>query len=424
MTASSGARDRRKTWQPEPRPDWVARLNEEGHVLNMRSVVPLDENSLLAEARRNTGLDDFGDDGWIEHFRALLKAIEAEANLNLMGRLLTRAEFIIYLEARLRMQDYFKRFPEINEQVIKEPVMLLGHGRTGTTILHETLSCDPQFRIVQRWEALYPAPPPEEATYLTDPRIQKADKFITIYDRITPEWQTMHKYGGDLPVECAEYLYASFLSNVFLFAFQIPSYAEYLARQDPLYTIRWHERVLKFLQWKYKKNHWLLKNPIWIDMIPLVLKVYPDAKIILTHRDPIVVSDSFVSVMGTIFWWRTDDPWAGGMLDDLVLPHHRAKAQQNLIKWMEDGTLRPGYVTNILYQDFVKDPASTIRRIYADLKLPLEETALARMVSYLNNKPKGKFGKFKYGSPDPQALATERQIFQPYQSYFNVPSEI
>src|SRR5678815_1683799 len=293
MTASSAAGDRRATWKPEPRPEWVARLNDEGPVLNMRSVVPLDENSLLAEARRDTGLDDFGDDGWIEHFRALLKAIEAEANLNLMGRLLTRAEFIIYLEARLRMQDYFKRFPEINEQVIKEPVMLLGHGRTGTTILHETLSCDPQFRIVKRWEALYPAPPPEEATYLTDPRIQKAHDFITIYDRITPEWQTMHKYGGDLPVECAEYLYASFLSNVYLFAFQIPSYAEYLGRQDTLYTIRWHERVLKFLQWKYKKNHWLLKNPIWIDMIPLVLKVYPDAKIILTHRDPIVVSDSF-----------------------------------------------------------------------------------------------------------------------------------
>jgi hypothetical protein len=137
-----------------------------------------------------------------------------------------------------------------------------------------------------------------------------------------------------------------------------------------------------------------------------------------------VVSDSFVSVMGTIFWWRTDDPWAGGMLDDLVLPHHRARAQENLIKWMEDGTLRPGYVTNILYQDFVKDPAATIRRIYADLKLPLEQTALARMVAYLDNKPKGKFGKFKYGTPDPQALASERQIFQPYQNYFKVPNEI
>jgi hypothetical protein len=112
------------------------------------------------------------------------------------------------------------------------------------------------------------------------------------------------------------------------------------------------------------------------------------------------------------------------MLDDLVLPHHRARAQANLIKWMEDGTLRPGSVTNVLYQDFVKDPESTLRRIYSDLRLPLGDAALASMLAYLKNKPKGKFLKFKYNSPDPQALATERRIFQPYQSYFNVPSEV
>ena len=424
MDGSSEQRDRRKTWQPAPRPEWVARLNQEGDVLSMRSTVPLDENSLLAEARRNTGLDDFCDDGWLEHFRALLKAIEAEARLNFIGRLLTRCEFINYLEIRLRLQDYFKRFPEIEDEVVKEPVMLLGHGRTGTTILHETLGEDPQFRIVKRWEALYPAPPPEEATYLSDPRIEKAERFITVFDRITPEWKTMHKYGGELPVECAEYLYACFLSNVFVFAFQIPSYAKYLADKDPKYTILWHQRVLKFLQWKYHKKHWLLKNPIWIDLIPQVLEVYPDAKIILTHRDPIVVADSFVNVMGTIFWWRTDDPWAGGMLDDLVIPELRARAQNNLIKWMQDGTLRPGYVSNVLYQDFVKNPEKTIRGIYADLKLTLTESALSRMIAYLDAKPKGKFGRFEYDRPSATAVAAERKVFEDYQTYFKVPNEI
>jgi hypothetical protein len=417
-------KDRRQVWQPKPRPEWVARLNEEGDVLNMRSVVPLDEDSLLAEARKNTGLNDFGDDGWIEHFRALLVAIEKEAKLNFMGRLLTRSEFINYLEIRLQVQDYFKRFPEIDDEVIKEPVMLLGHGRTGTTILHETLSVDPQFRVVKRWEALYPAPPPQERTYLSDPRIAQADKFITIFDRVTPEWKTMHKYGGDLPVECAEYLYACFLSNVFIFAFQIPSYARYLATQDPRYTIRWHERILKFLQWRYKKPHWLLKNPIWIDLIPQVLEVYPDAKILLTHRDPVVVSDSFVNVMGTIYWWRTDDPWSGGMLDDLVIPELRAKAQNNLIKWMEDGTLRPGYVSNILYKDFVRDPAAALQQIYEDLGLALQPEALASMLSYLANKPKGKFGTFEYKSPSAEAISMERKAFKRYQDYFKVPNEV
>lgn len=423
MKAGEKGADRRDTWQPKPRPEWVARLNDEGEVLNMRSVVPLDEDSLLAEARRNTGLSDFGDDGWIDHFRVLLNAIENEADLNFMGRILTRSEFILYLEVRLQLQDYYRRFPEIDDEVIEQPVMLLGHGRTGTTIMHEVLACDPQFRVVKRWEALFPAPPPEQKTYLTDPRIARADKFISIFDRITPEWKTMHKYGGDLPVECAEYLYACFLSNVFIFAFQIPSYAAYLEKQDPRYSIRWHQRVLKFLQWKFKKKHWLLKNPIWIDLIPEVLEIYPDAKIVLTHRDPIVVSDSFVNVMGTIFWWRTDNPWGGGMLDDLIIPEHRSRTQDKLVQWMQDGTLRPGFVANALYQDFVNDPATTIRAIYRDLQLTLDEDVLAGMTAYLEAKPKGKYGKFTYKSSDPEVLAAERKIFEPYQTYFGVPNE-
>lgn len=416
--------DRRERWQPAPRPDWVAKLNEEGELLKIKSIVPLDENSLLGEARSNTGLDDFGEDGWIDHFRVLIRSIEDEAKLNFMGRILTRHEFVQYLENRLRIQEYYTRYPEIDEQVIHEPVMILGHGRTGTTILHEVLSTDPKFRIVKRWEAMFPCPPPEAETYATDERIERADKLITIFDRITPEWKAMHKFGGDLPVECAEYLYASFLSNVFVFSFQIPSYAEYLAQQDVGETIRWHQRYLKLLQWKYKKDHWLLKNPLWIDHIPRVLETYPDAKIVLTHRDPIAVSDSFVNVMGTIFWWRTDDPWGGGMLDDLVMADGRAETHKNLIQWMEDGTLRPGFVSNVQYQDFMTDPVDTLSRLCADLRIPFGEESAEGVRAYLRAKPQGKHGKFEYASADPEQIAEERRRFQAYQTYFNVPDEV
>jgi hypothetical protein len=423
MSDDEATFDRRARWQPAPRPEWVARLNEEGEILDSRSIVPLDENSLLADARRNTGLEDFGDDGWIDHFRVLIQAIEEEAKLNLMGRILTRADMVMFLETRLRIQDYYTRFPEIDEEVIHEPVMILGHGRTGTTILHEVMSTDPQFRIVKRWEAMFPCPPPEPESYDTDPRIERADKLITIFDRVTPEWKAMHKFGGGLPVECAEFLYACFLSNVFVFSYQIPTYAKYLQEQDLGYTIRWHQRFLKLLQWKYKKPHWLLKNPIWIDYIPDVLEVYPDAKIVLTHRDPITVSDSFVNVMGTIFWWRTDDPWGGGMLDSLVMADGRAETHANLMRWMEDGTLRPGFVSNVLYADFMKDPAETIARCCGDLGLPFSDDSAAAIRRYLDAKPKGKHGKFDYERADAEQIAAERERFRAYQEYFGVPDE-
>lgn len=424
MTDEEGTYDRREGWQPAPRPEWVAKLNEEGERLDSRAIVPLDENSLLRSARENTGLDDFGDDGWIDHFRVLIRAIEEEAKLTLMGRILTRSDFVGYLETRLRIQDWYTRHPEIDEQEIHEPVMILGHGRTGTTILHEVLSTHPQYRIVKRWEAMFPCPPPEAGTYESDPRIELAHERITIFDRVTPEWKAMHKFGGDLPVECAEYLYACFLSNVFVFSFQIPSYAEYLAKQDVGYTIRWHRRFLKLLQWRHRKDHWLLKNPLWIDHIPRVLETYPDAKIVLTHRDPITVGDSFVNVMGTIFWWRTDDPWGGGMLDDLVMADGRAETHANLMRWMQDGTLRDGYVSNVLYADFMRDPVDTIARMHADLRLPFDEDSAERVRAYLAAKPQGKHGRFEYERADPAQIAAERERFRTYQEFFGVPDEV
>src|SRR5690606_25672724 len=118
--------DRREEWIPPPRPEWAEQVNELGRLMNIGSVVPLDEESLLAEARRNTGLKDFGDDGWSLHFRALLRAIENEAELNLVGRLLTRSDLLVYLEARLRVIDTYARYPEIEREEIREPVFILG----------------------------------------------------------------------------------------------------------------------------------------------------------------------------------------------------------------------------------------------------------------------------------------------------------
>ena len=104
MSETKPGFDRRERWQPKPRPEWVARLNEEGERLDIRSIVPLDENSLLAQARDNTGLSDFGDDGWIDHFRVLIRAIEEEAKLNFMGRILTRSDLVQFLE-RIRLPN-------------------------------------------------------------------------------------------------------------------------------------------------------------------------------------------------------------------------------------------------------------------------------------------------------------------------------
>lgn len=418
--------DRRTQWKPEPRPRWLAEFNALGSLMNIRSVVPLDMDSLLAEARRNTGLEDFGDDGWRERFQVLLDAVEAEAELNFFGRILTRNDFLVYLQSRLQVVDAYKRHPEIEDEVIREPVFILGFGRSGTTILHEVLSQDPQFRSVRRWEAMFPCPPPEERTYHDDPRIPQAQALVDIVHAISPEWKSMHAWGAELPVEDIEFTYGALFSEVWQNAFQIPSYEKYFAAQDPAPHFDWHRKIIKLLQWKYKKAHWLFKNPTHMPRIPALLRAYPDAKIILPHRDPIASADSVVNVSSSIFYWRSDKLPAPGVGDEWMQVDSRVKQWDDIIAMIEDGTLRPGSFANILYADFIRNPRSTLSAAYRDLGLPLDPAALDAMVAYMEERSKGTHGNTskyrKTGAEDPR-LAEERRQYARYQRYFNVPDE-
>jgi len=419
--------DRRVSWQPQPRPAWLRQLNELGQTLNIKGIVPLDEASLLAEATANTGLTDFGDEEWIRHFRVLLQLIEAEAQLNFFGRLLTRTEFLIYLEARLRITDCYKRHPEIEAEVISEPVFIIGFGRSGTTILHEVLSADPQFRSVRRWEAMFPCPPPATSTYESDPRIARAQDFVDVIHTASPEWKTMHAWGGNLPVEDPEFTLPAFFSEVWPYIFQIPSYEKYFASQDQEYQFWWHKRTLKLLQWKHRKPHWLLKSPTILPRIPALLRTYPDARIIFTHRDPVTSGDSVVNVLGTAYYWRTDDPWSGGVVDEWVMADKRAELWDRVIEWMENGTIAAGSYANCLYQDFMQKPMEALRGIYRDLGLHAPPEAFERMRAYLDSRPVGGQGAAHQYEKRKAAVdavaAAERARYVRYQRYFKIPDE-
>jgi hypothetical protein len=418
--------DRRRRYLHPPRPPWVTRINEEGLVLG-HGVVPLDAESLLATARVNTGLDDFGDDDpddhWRTHFDVLLRAIEREANLNLLGRLLTRSDLLIYLQNRLQVTDWYKRHPQISDEVVREPVFIVGLPRSGTTILHEVLSQDDQFRIVKKWEALFPCPPPEQTSYSSDPRILKAHDLITIQDRISPEWRTMHAVGGELPVECIEFTTSCFLSEMFTASFQVPSYQAHLAAADIGEMYRWHRRMLRLLQWRFKRPHWLFKGCNHEPYIPELLKAYPDARIIFTHRDPIKAVSSVVSVQGTIFGFRTDDPFGRDSYDNWLRLDAVAAMLDQRVRWIQGGLLPQGQVAHIRFADFCAQPIKAIAEVYRALRLELSASSAQRMADYLNAKPKGVFGAHSYATEGEGSLLVERPLFESYQRFFQVPDE-
>ncbi|MDB5424521.1 MAG: hypothetical protein JWQ29_1937 [Phenylobacterium sp.] len=418
--------DRREVFTPAPRPAWMKRLNDLGEGLDIAGVVPLTPASLMQQATANTGLSDFGDDDWLEPFTVLMTAIDTEADLHFAGRILTRAEFLNYLEARLLIVDWCRNHPEVNEDELDRPVFITGYGRSGTTILFEVLSQDPQFRTAQKWEALTPVPPPEAATYRTDPRIAKAENLNQLVQAMIPEHDSMHRAGADLPVESIELEYLSFLSEIFPIILQVPSYAAYLKGRDLTSTFEWQRTILKLLQSRYRGRHWLMKSPSHLLHLEKYLQVFPGMRVIFTHRDPVVTADSLVSFLGTLYWQRTDNLWGDGKIGTQVMAtaDGRAQAWDSVIEMIEDGRIAKGEYANFYYDRFVADPIAEIGSIYDQLGMTLAPETAERMAAYLAAKTKGVHGKHAYEKAPTNAVAGERVHYRAYQSYFAVPNEI
>ncbi|MFP6640339.1 MAG: sulfotransferase [Myxococcota bacterium] len=415
--------DRRTGWIPRPRPEWVRRINLEGLALDAHGVVPLDEESLLRTAMHNTDLSDFGDETWREPFRILLRSLEEEADLNLMGRLYTRSDLLIHLEGRLQIIDWYKKHPEVEDEQIESPVFVVGLPRSGTTIMQEILGADPGSRTVRLWEAKFPCPPPRPNDPTPDPRIARADAIATMQDRITPEWAGMHKVGGDLPVECIEFMYSSFLSDAFSASFQVPTYSNYVANSDASHAFAWHKRVLKLLQSTWRPKRWLLKGPTHIPHLPTLFATYPDAKIVLMLRDPLKALASVVDVCGTLFWMRSDDPFSGDSYGHFLSADPVVANLERMIGWMEDGVIPRERIQPVRYLDFFADPARELRNLYAKLELPLSKESERAMLDYIGNKPKGKFGEHEYETGEHSEIANDREKFRKFQEFFSIQDE-
>src|SRR5262245_51299884 len=203
--------------------DWVGRA--------LRGIGPfasLSEAALLAAATRKTGLSDFGDESFREPLRRLLASLEADAALTPFGRVLARHDLGRLLENRLRVEDVWRRHPEIADAPIRKPIFVVGLPRTGTSILHELLAQDPANRVPMTWEVMYPWPPPARASFESDPRIAEVARHFDGIDRVLPGFQAMHPMGAQLPQECVALTAHDFASLIFHTSYRVPSYQAWL----------------------------------------------------------------------------------------------------------------------------------------------------------------------------------------------------
>jgi hypothetical protein len=400
---------------------WRGIIRQGGRVLEgpARRWLRLDEATLLAAARRRTRCSDFGTPAVHEPLRRLLHSLETEAQLNLMGRIAARTDLTRMLSNRLKLERDRQLHPEIAAERIHRPLFITGLPRSGSTLLHSLLAQDPANRIPLNWETLYPSPPPEAPTYETDARAAMADRQIRWFHRLQPEFRKIHPVGARLPEECVVILSYTFLSFQFSSTYFVPSYQTWLEAQDLRPAYQFHRRFLQHLQWHNRRERWVLKAPPHFPALDALLAVYPDARIILTHRDPLEVVASVASLHAVLrrTFSNAADPKAIGPEVTQMLANDIARGMRLLDRCGPP----PERLLNVWYTDLVRDPVASVRSIYAHFDLPFSSEVEARMRRFLRETLREREERHVYSLAqfglDP---ATERQRYGAYCERFGL----
>jgi hypothetical protein len=385
--------------------------------------VRLDADEMLDEAARRTGLSDFGGDSFLEPYRVFVRAIDREARLHPLGRVISRSDCLNWLENRLQLADARKRDPGIAAEPVERPLVVTGLPRTGTSILHELLAQDPASRAPLHWEVRFPCPAPEAASYETDARIERAERQIQLWNQIVPEYATMHELGARIPVECVQLTTHEFVSEELLGRYQAPSYAAYYAKADLVPAYRFHRAMLQHLQSRCRRERWVLKAPSHLPVLDVLLAVYPDARVVVTHRDPLRILPSVASILYSTMWVRSDEIDTQALLGWFT-GETCAALVERMLAFRASGKVDPGQFHDVRYADLVKEPIPTIAGIYDRFGMTLSAEAERRMRDYLASKPRGKHGEHRYEFEHTGFdLARERERFRPYRERFGLPSE-
>ena len=383
-----------------------------------------DGDAMVEAAMEATGHTDLGEDSWRDGFDRLLDDLDGAARLNDLGRTIVEGEMVNYLTTRLRILDWRHQHPEVADGAIARPIVIVGQPRTGTTILYDLLAQDPSNRAPLTWEVDQPVPPPETATFTTDPRIAESDAIAAMPDLIIPGFTDFHPLGATLAQECVRITGADFRSMIFPTQYDVPAYDRWLLHEsDMAPAYRWHRIFLQHLQSRHAGDRWLLKSPCHLWSLGALLDEYPDALVIQTHRDPVRVISSISALAALLRSMASDEASvtvaAAEYAEDIILGLDRSVAAR------VDGTLPADQVVDVQFGEFMADPFATIGAVYDALGLAFTVEAESRMRAFLETHPgDGGGGGSRYTFADTGLDADElRDRTRAYQEYFDVPSE-
>jgi hypothetical protein len=383
-----------------------------------------DRNRLVDQAMTATGLHDLGEPTWREGLDRLLDDLVAEARLHDLGVEIALAEIVTYLTNRLGITAWHKEHPELQAKPVTRPIVIVGQPRTGTTILYDLLARDPQLRAPLSWEVDRPCPPPDPATYDSDPRIAEVQAGMEVAESLMPGFGAFHPIGARLAQECVRMTAGDFRSMMFVTQYRVPNYNRWLLHEADLApAYRWHRRYLQHLQSRQPAQRWLLKSPAHMWHLAALVAEYPDVVLIQTHRDPLKVVASVSALVAHLRRLASAETSiaeaAATFTDDIFVGLDRSIAAR------VNETIAAERVIDVQFTEFVAEPLAAIERIYERLRLELTQPTRARMSAFLETHPGDGGGagtrySFADTGQDPDEL---RARAKPYQDRFRVASE-
>jgi len=352
---------------------------------------------LLAAAQAETGLEDFGDRHFVKGLTILVDALHKEANLNAMGKMMVYGGFIRLLSNRLRYQNDIKLHPEILDEKIEAPIIILGLPRTGTSKLQRVMSADPGVQRLEFWRTLNPAPFPGEKP--GEPK-ERIDAGLLVEHTLAtqfPGWMARHPMEALEPDEELHIMDMSFECVISWLFSRVPSYYDYICQCDPRSTYDILYKMLQYLQWQdggSRGRPWIMKSPVHIGALDVLLETFPDAIVVHCHRDPRDVVPSFASLI------EEGRKMGSDQVDPVEIGHDMCEywadqLDRNLV--IRD-QLPADRILDFKFEEIVTDVVGVIGKIYKYAGRELTPEAMAAFNDYNARRPKGHWGSYEYSS--------------------------
>ena len=382
----------------------------------MADYCPLTADGLHEAATAQTGLTDFGEQDYRERMSVLLTAFEELPHFTAFGRTYAFSLMLTFLKGRLRVIDHLKRHPEIFDIDTAAPMIIAGLPRTGTTHLHSMLAADPALRALPYWEAQEPLPPPgEEGTI--EPRRERTGEALNISNTLMPYFQLMHEMTIDHIHEDIGLMVQDFASGFFTTLTHLPRWSDYLRDHDQTPGYQFLRMMLAVLahQDGGVPRRWVLKSPQHLEQFVPIMNVFPDATMIITHRDPVDVAVSMATMMTYTMRMSVD------VVDvQTVASYWIGRLDEMLSACLRDHDKLPAERTiDVRFDEFMADDLAMVQRVWDVAGYCPDARSRQAVADYLAGHTRGRLGSVDYRPADLGLDRDElRARFAPYVERF------